>query len=46
MRELARIYRDLNWDYLSREANGLRTRCEAPAPQQASKINTKISVSS
>jgi hypothetical protein len=32
---MARIYRDLNWDYLSREANGLRTRCEAPVVQHA-----------
>lgn len=31
---VARMYRDLNWDYLSREANGLRTRCEAPVAQQ------------
>lgn len=34
---LARIYRDLTWDYLAREGNGLRKRCEfppvsAPAP--------------
>jgi hypothetical protein len=43
---VARIYRDLNWDYLSREANGLRTRCESPASQQVSKTNTKISVPS
>jgi hypothetical protein len=27
---LARAYRDLNWDYLAREANGLRGHCEAP----------------
>src|ERR1700733_420052 len=26
---LARAYRDLNWDYLTREANGLREHCEA-----------------
>ncbi len=26
---LARLYRDINRDYLSREANGLRTHCEA-----------------
>ena len=32
---LARAYRDLNWDYLAREANGLRTRCEAPVTQRA-----------
>jgi Polyketide cyclase / dehydrase and lipid transport len=32
---MARIYRDLNWDYLSREANGLRAKCEAPVPQRA-----------
>jgi Polyketide cyclase / dehydrase and lipid transport len=31
---LARIYRDLNWDYLTREANGLRARCESSAPAQ------------
>ncbi|MGA8741062.1 MAG: SRPBCC family protein [Terracidiphilus sp.] len=31
---LARIYRDLNRDYLSREANGLRSYCEAPVAQQ------------
>jgi hypothetical protein len=43
---MARIYRDLNWDYLAREANGLRTKCEAPVPLQAPKVNTKISVSS
>jgi hypothetical protein len=29
---MARAYRDLNWDYLTREANGLRARCEAPVP--------------
>jgi Polyketide cyclase / dehydrase and lipid transport len=32
---LARIYRDLNWDYLNREADGLRARCESPVAQQA-----------
>ena len=32
---LARAYRDLNWDYLSREANGLRGHCEAPVVHQA-----------
>jgi hypothetical protein len=32
---MARVYRDLNWDYLAREANGLRTRCEAPVTQRA-----------
>ena len=26
----ARFYRDLNWDYLAREGNGLRKRCENP----------------
>ncbi|MGA7243521.1 MAG: SRPBCC family protein [Terracidiphilus sp.] len=31
---LARIYRDLNRDYLSREAGGLRAYCEAPMVQQ------------
>jgi Polyketide cyclase / dehydrase and lipid transport len=41
---IARLYRDLNWDYLAREANGLRTRCEAPV--QAQRINTKVSASS
>jgi hypothetical protein len=29
---MARAYRDLNWDYIAREANGLRARCEAPVP--------------
>ena len=43
---MARIYRDLNWDYLAREANGLRVKCEALIPQQAPKMNTKIRVSS
>jgi uncharacterized membrane protein len=33
---LARAYRDLNWEYLTREANGLRGHCEAPAIQHAS----------
>ena len=28
----ARLYRDLNWDYLAREGNGLRKRCETPKP--------------
>jgi hypothetical protein len=42
---MARIFRDLNWDYLAREANGLRARCEAPMPQQLPKT-TKIRVSS
>jgi hypothetical protein len=32
---LARAYRDLNWDYLTREANGLRGHCEAPGVQHA-----------
>ena len=32
---MARIYRDLNWDYISREANGLRARCEVPLVQHA-----------
>ena len=32
---LARIYRDLNRDYLSREANGLRTYCEATQQMSA-----------
>jgi len=32
---MARIYRDLNWDYISREANGLRARCEAPVTRRA-----------
>ncbi len=32
---LARAYRDLNWDYLAREANGLRGHCEAPVVQHA-----------
>jgi hypothetical protein len=27
---LARLYRNLTWDYLSREGNGLRQRCEFP----------------
>jgi hypothetical protein len=31
---VARIYRDLTWDYIAREANGLRTRCEAPVAQR------------
>jgi hypothetical protein len=43
---VARIYRDLNWDYLSREANGLRCRCESPAPQQASKPAPQKAMSS
>jgi len=30
---MARVYRDLNWDYLAREANGLRGHCEAPVVQ-------------
>jgi hypothetical protein len=38
---MARIYRNLNRDYLAREANGLRTRCEAPVPQEALKVNAK-----
>ena len=32
---LARAYRDLNVDYLAREANGLRGHCEAPVVQHA-----------
>ena len=40
---MARIYRDLNWDYLSREANGLRTQCEAPIPQRPSALARTIS---
>ena len=34
---MARIYRDLNWDYLAREANGLRASCEAPVAQRAAR---------
>ena len=29
---MARIYRDLNWDYLAREGSGLRQRCESSKP--------------
>lgn len=43
---MARIYRNLNWEYLSREANGLRAKCEAPLPQLASTISAKIRLSS
>jgi hypothetical protein len=43
---MARVYRDLNWDYLAREANGLRKKCEPPMPQQAPKVNTRIRASS
>ncbi len=43
---MARIYRDLNWDYIAREANGLRTRCEAPLAQHASTQKTKATLSS
>jgi hypothetical protein len=32
---VARVFRDLNWDYLAREANGLRSRCEASALQRS-----------
>jgi len=32
---MARAYRDLNWEYLTREANGLRGHCEAPAVPHA-----------
>jgi hypothetical protein len=32
---LARAYRDLNLDYLTREANGLRGQCEAPVALHA-----------
>lgn len=32
---LARVYRDLAWDYLAREGTGLRNRCEALAFQPA-----------
>lgn len=32
---LARVYRNLNWDYITREGNGLRTRCEIPAVRTA-----------
>ena len=27
---LSRLYRDITWDYLAREGNGLRQRCEFP----------------
>ncbi|HEY2470750.1 MAG TPA: SRPBCC family protein [Terracidiphilus sp.] len=41
---LARIYRDLTWNYLALEGNGLRERCEAPlshpAPAKAQRIMT------
>lgn len=42
---MARIYRDLNWDYLAREANGLRAKCETPILQQVPKTS-KIRASS
>ncbi len=32
---LARAYRDLNWEYLTREADGLRGYCEAPVVHHA-----------
>ena len=32
---LARIYRNLNWDYITREGNGLRKRCEMPPARSA-----------
>ena len=32
---MARIYRDVNWDFIAREANGLRARCEASVAQHA-----------
>jgi len=32
---MARIYRDVNWDFIAREANGLRARCEASMVQHA-----------
>ena len=31
---LARMMRDVTWDYMAREGNGLRTRCEAPVNQK------------
>lgn len=32
---VARMLRDLNWDYLAREGTGLRKRCETPVPHHA-----------
>jgi len=32
---LARAYRDLNWEYLTREANGLRGYCESHVTEHA-----------
>jgi hypothetical protein len=31
---MARMFRDLNWDYLTREGNGLRQRCEMAVQRQ------------
>ena len=31
---MARAYRDVNWDYITREGNGLRKRCEAIVPSR------------
>ena len=32
---LARMMREVTWDYMAREGNGLRARCETPVTQQA-----------
>jgi hypothetical protein len=37
---LARLYRDLNWDYIAREGNGLRTQCEMPATRPQTRIQS------
>ena len=36
---MARIYRDVNWDFIAREANGLRARCEASMTQRAQALS-------
>lgn len=41
---LARIYRDLNWDYIAREGNGLRKYCEFP-PKNSSQFVVRSSQS-
>jgi|SRR5215831_124664 len=37
---IARIYRDLIWDYIGREASGLKKQCEFPAAPAARAQNT------
>jgi len=39
---MARVYRQVNWDYITREGNGLRKRCEAIVPARSAAAERKV----